>query len=266
MMLLRSLKSWFVMIGLLALGLSAGCGRGDGYALTEQDEPSFRRGESLMRENRMDEALLAFENVVDSRRDAPESHLELGRIYMDHVKDPVSSIFHFRKYLELRPDSDMSKQVLQLIESAKKDFARSLPGDPLGEHIDRLDLLDKLEKLRAQNEALRRNVAILQADLERARRSAATSATSSASYTQNTQQAPASFVPQAAPVRTAQGNGQKTYTVESGDTLSKISQKVFGSSARWREIFDANQSQLKNPHDLKVGMELIIPQKPAATQ
>ena len=260
--MLRRILSTLVLLAFVSpFFFAQGCGRGDGYALSEQDEPSFRRGVSLLRENRLDEALLAFENVVDARRDAPESHLELGRIYMDHVKDPVSAIYHFRKYLELRPDSDMSRQVAQLIESARKDFARTLPGDPLGEPLDRLDLMEQLEKLRAENEQLRREAAVLRADLERARKNG-----SSAAYASNTrtQQAPASFVPQAAPVRSAVASGQKTYIVESGDSLSKISQKVYGSTARWREIFEANQSQLKSPHDLKVGMELVIPATPAA--
>jgi LysM repeat protein len=263
--MLRTVFTGFAMAGLLVLGLMSGCGRGDGYALSEQDEPSFRRGESLMRENRLDEALLAFENVVDSRRDAAESHLELGRIYMDHVKDPISAIYHFRKYLELRPDSEMSRQVQQLIETAKKDFARSLPGDPFGEQIDRLDLLDQLKKVRAENEELRRGAAQLRADLEKARSRPASSATYTTS-SQTDRQTPISFVPQVVQPRTAQGNGEATYTVESGDTLSKISQKVYGTTARWKEIFEANSKQLKNPHDLKVGMELVIPKAPAPPQ
>lgn len=256
----RSILQKTAFLLLLTLGLMAGCGRGDGYALNEEDEPSFRRGESLLRENRQDEALLAFENVVDHRRDCPESHLELGRIYMDHVKDPLSAIYHFRKYLELQPDSDTAKQVSELIETAKKDFARSLPGDPFGESIDRVDLLEQLRKLRAENEQLRKNAATLQNQLQRV--SAQLAAARHTPVPVIVQQpvntaSPTSTTPAAAPSRPA--NVPPTYTVQPGDSLSKISQAVYGTSSRWRAIYEANQDQLKNPHDLKVGMVLKVP-------
>jgi nucleoid-associated protein YgaU len=55
------------------------------------------------------------------------------------------------------------------------------------------------------------------------------------------------------------GGSANTIKVESGDTLSDISLKYLGSSARWREIFDANRDKLKNSDDLKVGMTLRLP-------
>ncbi|MDD5643901.1 MAG: OmpA family protein [bacterium] len=51
----------------------------------------------------------------------------------------------------------------------------------------------------------------------------------------------------------------KEYTVQKGDTLWKISEKVYGDPARWTRIFDANKSRLKGPNDLKVGQVLEIP-------
>ncbi len=50
------------------------------------------------------------------------------------------------------------------------------------------------------------------------------------------------------------------YVVESGDILGRISQKVYGSAARWRRIYDANRDVLSSPDDLEVGMRLRIPE------
>lgn len=36
----------------------------------------------------------------------------------------------------------------------------------------------------------------------------------------------------------------KTFTVEKGDTLSSIAQKVYGDSKRWKEIFNANKDKI----------------------
>ncbi len=49
----------------------------------------------------------------------------------------------------------------------------------------------------------------------------------------------------------------KTYVVASGDTLGKISQKVYGTTAKWKQI--AEHNGITNPKLLKVGMTLRIP-------
>jgi len=55
----------------------------------------------------------------------------------------------------------------------------------------------------------------------------------------------------------ANAHGEK-YTVKSGDTLMKISFEKYGNLYRWREILDANRSQLHDLKNLKVGMNLQI--------
>jgi nucleoid-associated protein YgaU len=44
--------------------------------------------------------------------------------------------------------------------------------------------------------------------------------------------------------------------VEKGDTLSKIATRLLGNSSYWRSIWRLNQSEIPNPHRLKVGQEL----------
>lgn len=51
----------------------------------------------------------------------------------------------------------------------------------------------------------------------------------------------------------------QTHTVVSGDTLSKIAQKVYGDANRWRDLFEANRDQLDNPDLIKPGQVLKIP-------
>jgi len=57
-------------------------------------------------------ALEAFLKVIEKRGDdAPESHLEAGLIYLNHIKDPIAAIYHFRKYIEIKPNSARGQQV-----------------------------------------------------------------------------------------------------------------------------------------------------------
>ncbi len=59
-----------------------------------------------------------------------------------------------------------------------------------------------------------------------------------------------------------QANGAPHFTeyqVKRGDTLSKIAQNLWGSSANYMDIYEANKDLLRNPNDLHVGMTLKIP-------
>jgi len=53
--------------------------------------------------------------------------------------------------------------------------------------------------------------------------------------------------------------GGQTYTVKSGDTLSKISQQFYGSSNEYMRIFYANRDKLSDPDKIQAGQQLIIP-------
>lgn len=52
----------------------------------------------------------------------------------------------------------------------------------------------------------------------------------------------------------------KTYTVKSGDSLSKIAKMELGNSAKWQQIYKANQKTIgKDPNKIKPGMKLVMP-------
>jgi nucleoid-associated protein YgaU len=51
----------------------------------------------------------------------------------------------------------------------------------------------------------------------------------------------------------------QTYTVKSGDTLSKISKQFYGDANEYMRIFYANRDKLKDPDKIQVGQELKIP-------
>jgi len=54
----------------------------------------------------------------------------------------------------------------------------------------------------------------------------------------------------------AAGGGGNTYTVESGDSLSKTGSKY---GIQWKAIWDANRDILKDPDKIYPGQELKIP-------
>jgi LysM repeat protein len=51
----------------------------------------------------------------------------------------------------------------------------------------------------------------------------------------------------------------RTYKVQSGDTLSKISRQFYGDPNQYMRIFEANRNQLSDPNRIQAGQELVIP-------
>ena len=52
----------------------------------------------------------------------------------------------------------------------------------------------------------------------------------------------------------------RTYTVQGGDSLSKISKQFYGDANKYMKIFEANKDKLADPDKIKAGQELVIPQ------
>ena len=65
--------------------------------------------------------------------------------------------------------------------------------------------------------------------------------------------------PSAAAATTIAGHPERTYTVKSGDTLSKIARELLGDANAYHEIFNANRDQLSDPNKIQPGQVLKIP-------
>ena len=49
------------------------------------------------------------------------------------------------------------------------------------------------------------------------------------------------------------------YTVESGDSLSKIAQAQYGDAQKWQALFEANREVIKDPDLIYPGQQIRIP-------
>ncbi len=252
-----------VFFGILALTT---CSSTNNLTLVEEtQEKQYQRGVRLLKEGRDQEALNAFLKVIEKRTDAPESHLEVGRLYLNYIGDPIAAIYHFRKYLEYCPLSEQAPMVRQLIDTARKQFARSLPGQPFQDEMERVDLLKLLEETREENAQLKRKLATAKKRFDDIQTMLGPQAAAklAASFGQAASSSATSKTIASNNV-SPQGNASKPrvteYTVEAGDTLTKISQKVYGTSSRWQDIMAANGAILPSPNSLKPGQILTIPQ------
>ena len=72
-------------------------------------------------------------------------------------------------------------------------------------------------------------------------------------------QAPPAAAAAAASAGGASSSAARTYTVQAGDSLSKISKQFYGDANKYMKIFEANKDKLTDPNKVNVGTELLIP-------
>jgi nucleoid-associated protein YgaU len=62
-----------------------------------------------------------------------------------------------------------------------------------------------------------------------------------------------------ADIQARPGGEAQTYTVQAGDSLSKIAKKLLGDANAYNKIFEANRDQLSDPDKIRAGQVLKIP-------
>lgn len=281
--------------------VAAGCDRGDGLALiSETDEPYYRQGQQLSKQGRKQEALNAYLKVIAKRDEtAPESHLEAGLILMQHVKDPIAAIYHFRKYRELQPNSKQSVYVGGLIEAARRDYARTLSATPMESQAERLETQEQIDRLLRENDQLKAELAALHAGVASGTPTIRTrgavdpnaapggpviilSSTPAETPAVTVDDSPVTYAPvespapepaptiqraptgpptRAVPTKPTAPSGRH-HTVTKGDTLYNLAQRYYGTrtKAKVQAIVDANRDVLTGlDSPLRLGMDLKIP-------
>lgn len=218
-------------------GLLWGC-HGSGN-IDEINEPLFQKAQQYLNENRSEEAFKLFNRLVEARpASCPESHFELGQLYLSIKRDPIFSIYHFRQYLIQLPEGKRSHLVTQMIETAKKEFARTLPlNDRYTESPEYLNLIEVLKQVRSENARLK--VQLMQSKISKEKATKSTG--------------------EVVPVAKELNNKERIYVVQNEDSLSKISLKMYGSAVKWNIIYEANRDVLPSANSLKIGMKLRIP-------
>ena len=269
MKLISNATRIFVVSTALAAVALTGCSERSSFeTLNETEEPVYRRAKDLLDRGLENEALENFLNLIQERSgNAPESHLDAGNIYLKHLRDPVSAIYHFKRYKALlsRTSSAESKLKLELVDdlirAATKEFAANFEANVYQDPLERLKLLDTIEQLRKENLVLKDQLSATRTRLNGIVTENRLNYQAQPSEEPVQQQETAQTVtraplrPDPEPVSTQ----QRTYEIKAGDNLYKISRAAYGNSNRWREILEANRDRISDPGNLKVGTRIVLP-------
>jgi len=273
----------WIMAAALTVGLLAGCTA----QVREQDSlefsyPAIRKARSKLREGDKQAALELLNKALDEKPRLAQAHLEAAQLYDDYDHNYVRAIYHYERYLELRPQTEKREMIEGFIRKAKIAYAASV-----AEQVPGLD--KKVQALQDENERLKKDLRQVRGNLakrmaappprsagalrpgERSGEPAAKTlaadglpgsepaitgseiaepATGSATAAEPT--------PAAEPVSAGQPGGTP-YRVQRGDTLSTVAARVYHNPRKWKIIYDANRNTLGGSQKLKAGQVLIIP-------
>lgn len=231
--------------------LLAGCddnSRSDSRTLDVED-PEFRQGQSFHKQGETRKALECYLKVIDKRKDAAESHLEAGRMYLE-LQDPLPAIYHFNQFIRMKPASDQASMVRGMVRTAEKQFMQQLPGRPMEpDAIGSVDVTTQLRRLQAENDKLKREIT----DLSRNQRPSETKTVAGP--------AAVNAVPDPHASQATKTGRFRPYTIAKGDSLSTISRKMFNDGNHVQAIFNANRDKMTSPDSLpKIGTVILIPE------
>src|SRR5438874_11776975 len=177
-------------------------------------------------------AINLYEAALDDSPRCAEIHYKLALLYDDKLNDPISALHHFKRYLALSPDGPHANEVKKSMKHDEIAALTALSGD---------SVIPRSEAAQLRNENLN-----LRKELE-----ARTGPSRSGPEKSQANEASSRKI--------ASKKADRTYVVQSGDTLFSISRKFYRSPKRWKEILNANEKTIHDPKKLTVGQTLVIP-------
>lgn len=263
------------------IGFAGGCDPGNLSRSDADHNPYYQKAKRAMESREFKEAVGLYQKALSVNPQFADAHLEIGLLYDDKLKDPVAAIYHYRQYLELRPDSSKRQVVMDFIERAKLGLASQLPQAPLSEPAELTRLQDLNATLVQENALLQAKVGELEQALASPSQPPLQPSPPPTVPVATVVETPARVAPppEPAPVRVAQAapphptprvpappshsvtdsRRGRLHVVQKGDTLQSLALKYYGTRSAWDRIFHANRDQVASKNDLRIGQKLAIP-------
>jgi LysM repeat protein len=146
------MKMWWICLACLVVLM--GCKPAPDSS-QEDKEPNYLTGRRQVQQRDWVGAERSFHKSLEANPGSSLAHYELGVIYLSHIANPAAAIYHLDRYLTLNPRVANRNEVLGHIAAAKRDLARDIDGTPDAPSHSILKLRAELNRLAAENQALR---------------------------------------------------------------------------------------------------------------
>lgn len=215
----------------------------------EMDHPMMVKASELAQAGNMDGAVRIYGVLLEKHPDMARAHLGIAMLLDRPHGDCLRAVYHYQRYLELRPDTEKRKMIISRIHDATVSLVGTVfTNEPAV--VKRVVALDR------ENAALKVKIANLETRLAR-----------SQMMINSLQARQGRWVN---PAEDDSGARRKpvditkpmvrTVTVQKNDTLRRLADRAYGDQNRWRDIYEANRNLLRMPEDIRVGQVLIVPE------
>ncbi len=128
----------------------------------EELEYHFLAGKSRIKTLDFKGAVESFERALEVNPQNASAHFELGWLYDQKESDPAAAIYHYNRYLRLKPRASNSEMVRSRVVACKQELAGSVSLSPVT-----LTLQRDLQQLADQNRQLKEQLLSWQAYAQR---------------------------------------------------------------------------------------------------
>lgn len=238
----------YLSVCTVLLALLSGCGKNRVPTDAEEEKnPLVQQGHAYMDAHDYAKAETAFKQAIKENPLMARPYLDLAIIYQQYKPSYIDSICCYKHYLLLRPETEKREFINEQITKVQTQLAQAIL-----RQSGATQAIQELGRLRQENATLRKELAARPRQVQAPKPEPA-QAEPPAAKKSVTQTIPKS----AKPANTSETK-HKIYTVRSGDTLTKIARKFYGTS-NYAPIYEANKDRMKSPGDLRVGQTLVIP-------
>jgi len=130
-----------------------GCLPSSHSQLDEEKDPSFLAGKGRINAMDYPGALECFEKAIETNPHSALAHFEAALLYEKYKQDHAAAIYHFDRFLQLRPESGHAEIVRQHILACKQELAKGVSLGPVNQ-----SLLGEFERLTQENKTLREQI------------------------------------------------------------------------------------------------------------
>ncbi|MBI3987025.1 MAG: LysM peptidoglycan-binding domain-containing protein [Lentisphaerae bacterium] len=238
----------------------------------ENRDPFIRKALWMAGQGDQDGAIETLNEALGKNPQLARAHFELAWKYIDIKKDPVRAIYHYQRYLEMRPGTQKRRMIEDAIAKARLSLMAQLSDSPP-------NLDEKVRALQEENAQLKASLREVRENLARqmalsggsGRRSESAGGTGTVGVVKTpappvSPHPPATHRAQPPPILREIGVGEsgragepETYVVQARDTLLTIAARMYQDTSQWKRILDANREQLPDAGKLRVGQVLVIP-------
>ena len=248
--------------------------------MPERRHPLYVKAIRYKDQKNFTEAAKLFEQYLLINPKSFLAHQELASIYFDNLDLPFKAIYHYQQCLKYLPQgvkADPYRAWLKESENRYFEKLRNQYDDPIRDKYDNISqqlyqVQEENRKLRAGLIYLARKNKRLSRQIKKMQVTATADKLKPVSAIKNIVSGNDSNIkpesPDSLTIMTGK-NGKSVkaappefYIVKKGDTLTKISRKVYGSSKYYNYIYEANRNSLTSSSKLNIGRRLIIPALP----